>query len=213
MTTANGYLRLALFKFPQSHRSSMLFDAEKRNRHEKIVNFVARVYAPMFLRVHLKPRASDGPGNVIFLRDLLLSFKQQDQTLVCEAIKKCFLTHATAWLNPTNVALSVFSDNPPFPLSAVLSTEQSLPSQVNTHEMLWSRSPLRSFFSEKSKSAPCLQCCHARFWRSIDNHNRTCERYIGKLSTALEGKKVRNNTGTISKIQADNRITGYVVNE
>ena len=213
MTRANGYLRLALFKFPQSHRPSMLFDAEKRNRLERIVNFVASVYAPMFLRVHSKPRASDGPGNVIFLRDLLLSFKQQDQTLVCKAIKKCFLAHATAWLNPTNVALSVFSDNPPFPLSAVLSTEHSLPSQVNTHEMLWSRSPLRSFFSEKSKSAPCLQYCHARFWWSIDNHNRTCERYIGKLSTVLEGKNVRYNTGTIRKIRADNRIRGYVVNE
>ena len=43
----------------------MLFDAEKRNRLERIVNFVASVYAPMFLRVHVKPRASDGPGNKI----------------------------------------------------------------------------------------------------------------------------------------------------
>ena len=66
MTTANGYLRLALFKFPQWHRPSMLFDAEKRNRLERIVNFVASVYAPMFLRVHLKPRTSDGPGNKIY---------------------------------------------------------------------------------------------------------------------------------------------------
>ena len=53
MTTANGYLRLALFKFPQSHRPSMLFDAETRNRLERIVNFVASVHDPMFLSVHL----------------------------------------------------------------------------------------------------------------------------------------------------------------
>ena len=78
----------------------MLVDTEKRNRLEKIVNFVASVYAPMFLRVHLKPRVSDSSENVIFLRDFLLSFQQQDQTLVCEAIKKCFLTHATARLEP-----------------------------------------------------------------------------------------------------------------
>ena len=87
----------------------MLFDAEKRNHLEGIVNFVASVYAPMFLRVHLKLRASDGPPeNAIFSRHLLLFFNQQDQTLVCQAIKKCFLKHATAWSNPTNVAVSVF---------------------------------------------------------------------------------------------------------
>ena len=60
MTTANGYLGLARFKFPQSLQTSMVFDAEKRNRLERIINFVASVYAPMFLRIHLNPRASDG---------------------------------------------------------------------------------------------------------------------------------------------------------
>ena len=86
----------------------MLFDAEKRNHFERIVNFVASVYAPMFLRVHLKPRVPDGSENAIFSRHLLLFFNQQDQTLVCQAIKKCFLKHATAWSNPTNVVVSVF---------------------------------------------------------------------------------------------------------
>ena len=114
ITTANGYLRLATFKFPQAHRTSMPFDAEKINRLERIVNFVANVYVPMFLKVHLKPRASEGPENALLLRDLLLFFNQQDQTLVCKAIKKCFLKHAASWLNPTNVAVSVFCDNPPF---------------------------------------------------------------------------------------------------
>ena len=90
MTTTNGYLNLALFKFPQTHRPSMLFDAEKRNRLERIVNFVASVYAPIFLRVHLKPRASDGPENALFSWNLQLFFDQQDQTLVCEAIKIAF---------------------------------------------------------------------------------------------------------------------------
>ena len=114
----------------------MLFDAEKLNCLERIKNFVASVCAPMFLRVHLKPSASDGPENAIFLRDLLLFFNQQDQTLVCKAIKKCFWNHATAWLNPTAVAVSVFCNNLPFPLSAVLAQSNLLPSQVHTLEML-----------------------------------------------------------------------------
>ena len=57
ITTANGYLGLAMFKFPQALRPSMLFHAKKINRFERIVNFVASVYVPMFLRVHLKPLA------------------------------------------------------------------------------------------------------------------------------------------------------------
>ena len=115
----------------------MLFDAKKRNCLERIVSFVASVCAPMFLRVHLKPRASDGSENAIFSRDLLLFINQQDQTLVCKAIKKCFWNYATVSLNPTDVAVSVFCDNLSFPLSDVLAAEQSLPSQVHTQEMLW----------------------------------------------------------------------------
>ena len=137
VTTATGYLRLAKFEFPQTHRPSMMFDAVKRNRLERIVNFVSSVYAPMFLRVHLKPRVPEGLENAIFSWDLLLFFNQQNQTLECEAIKKCFFKHATAWLNPIYVEVSVFYDSPPFPLSAVLAEEQSLPSQIHTHEMLW----------------------------------------------------------------------------
>ena len=59
----------------------------RKNRFERIVNSVASVYAPMFLRVYLMPRAFDCPEN---------------------AIKKCFLKYVTAWLNPTNVAVRVF---------------------------------------------------------------------------------------------------------
>ena len=110
MTTANGYLRLAILKFPQAHRPSTLFDAKKRNRLERIVDFVASVNAPMFLRIHLKARASDDPENVKFLRDLLSSFNQQDQTLVCEAIKKCFLKLATQ--HPSIQFQSVFFSLP-----------------------------------------------------------------------------------------------------
>ena len=55
----------------------MLFDAVKRNRLEGIVNFVASVYAPMFLRVHLKPRVPEGSENAILSKDLLSFFKQK----------------------------------------------------------------------------------------------------------------------------------------
>ena len=118
----NGYFRLALFKFLQTHQPSMLFDAEKRNCLERIINFVASVCSPMFLRVHLKPRASDGSENAIFSRDFLLFFNQQDQHWCAKPSKSAF----------ANILQHSFA----FPLSAVLAAEQSLPMQVRTHEML-----------------------------------------------------------------------------
>jgi len=35
-------------------------------RLEKFVNFIASVYASMFLRIHMKLRVPDGSGNVLF---------------------------------------------------------------------------------------------------------------------------------------------------
>ena len=51
------------------------------------------------------------------------------------------------------------------------------PLQVSTKDMLWDQKPLKSFFfSVESKRAPCV--VH-------------CERYIGKMSTVMDDKKVR----------------------
>ena len=168
VTTATSYSKLALFKFPQTHQPSMLFDAEKRNRLNRIVNFVASVYAPMFLKVHSKPRASDGLENAIFSSDHLLFFSQQDQTLMCGAIKKCFLKHATAWLNPTNVAVSVFGIILLFHFLLFLWRSNLCPRRSILTKCCGCRSHPRSFLFEKSKCEPCLQYCDARFKRSIN---------------------------------------------
>ena len=64
------------------------------------------------------------PENVIFLRDLLLSFEQQCQSLVYEVIKKCFIAQGSELLNLISVALSAHSETPPvFPLSAIVLLE------------------------------------------------------------------------------------------
>ena len=61
----------------------------------------------MFMKVHLKPRAVNDPGNMIFLRELLSA-----------TVKKCFLSHAASRLIPINVALSVHSNDPPFSIAS-----------------------------------------------------------------------------------------------
>ena len=61
----------------------------------------------MFIRVHLKPRAVNGPGNMVFLGELLSA-----------TVKKCFLSHAASWLNLPNVALRVHADDQPSPIAS-----------------------------------------------------------------------------------------------
>ena len=107
----------------------------------------------MFIKVHLKPRAVNGPGNMVFLRELLLCYQQYDEELLSAAVKKCFLSHAASWLNLPNVALRVSADDPSFPIAALQSSQQSLPLQVPTKDMLWDRKPVKSSFSVKQQSS------------------------------------------------------------
>ena len=188
MTTANGYRRLALFAFDSP---SMSLDVDKINRLRRIVCFVASVYAPMFKRVHLKPRAVNGPGNVTFLRELLLYYQQYDEELFSAAAKKCFLSHAASWLSPTNVALSVHSDDPSFPITALQSSQQFCHCKYQRKICCGIQKPLKGFFTAESRNAPCVVLREQQFWKAIDNHNRSCERFIGKMSTVMEDKKVR----------------------
>ena len=50
---------------------------------------------------------------------------------------------------------------------------------------------MKSSFSVESKKAPCVAYCEQQFWKAIDNHNRSCERYIGKMSTVMQTKKLK----------------------
>ena len=45
----------------------------------------------------------------------------------------------------------------------------------------------------ESGSAPCLSVGGAIFWRAIDNHNRVCERYIGKMALVFKQWAVRDS--------------------
>ena len=73
----------------------------------RIVSYVVTVYVPMFLKIHLNPRAPDGPSNMLFLRDLLLDYHQKDEMLANQGLKKVFVKHFVSWMNPINVALNV----------------------------------------------------------------------------------------------------------
>ena len=136
--------------------------------------------------MHLKPSSADGPSITLFTRDLLLAYKDIDEP-VFNAVQKHFVQHSSQWLNPKNIALSVYAEVPTFTLEAV--KEKTFPKQINIEQRLWKRGTLRDFFTEGSKMAPCITSVSVllTFWRNIDNNNRGVERFVGKLKGVVNG--------------------------
>ena len=148
------------------------------SRLQHMVSFIVCVYLPAFLANHLKSSAAEGPSVVLFTRDLLLAYKEVDLP-VFETIWKHFVQHASQWLSPKNIALSMHAEVPPYMIDAV--KEKAFPKNVDIPQALLKRKQLRDFFSEKSKFSPCIACFLSRmFWKSIDNNNRSTEWFIGR---------------------------------
>ena len=176
----------------------------------RIVSHIVSVYVPMLLHIHLNPRAPEGPTNMLFLRDLLLDFQQKDEILVDQILKKVFIKHFSSWMNPINVALNVYSNNPAYQLKHLQDPHQNLTDEVDIQQLAWKRAPLKSYFTSQSKHAPCLTVVNKFFWNSVDNHNRSCERFIGRMSRCLSDKKVRDFRSREEMDNTDLRIRGYI---
>ena len=137
LTTANGYLRMLLF------HSSDLTTVEKI-KLSRLVSYFVSVFLPSFLMTHFKPHACEGPIVTLFLRDLLLALEVVDVDL-CKVANRYFLQHAKSWLSPYNIALSVYSENPPI-TKEVLTSLTSQPKEVAIEDLvLTRRAKLRDF--------------------------------------------------------------------
>ena len=145
---------------------------------------------------------------MLFLRDLFLDFTHIDDELM-QVLKKIFVKHFSAWMNPTNVALNVHSKNPAFRIAHLQDPDQSLPESVDTEALALKRTPIKSYFSKASKQAPCVHNGNMQFWNNVDNHNRSCERFIGKMSKCLLDRKIQDSSAP-SKRKVDMRIRGYI---
>ena len=84
-----------------------------------------------------------------------------------QSVKKIFVKHFNAWMNPTNVALNVYSKN--------------LISQLKHCRMNLSYIPDHANASSLA------------FWNSVDNHNHSCERYTGNMTRCINDRKVQDH--------------------
>ena len=177
LPTASGYLRMFIFGY--------CVEPAQISSLQRMVSFIVCVYLPAFLAIHLKSSAAEGPSVVLFTRDLLLAYKEVDLP-VFEAIWKHFVQHASQWLSPKNIALSVHAEVPPYTVDAV--KEKAFPKNVDIQQALLKRKQLRDFFTQESKFSPYIACFSSpMFWKSIDNNNRSTERFIGRLKLIVNG--------------------------
>lgn len=177
----------------------------------QIVSYVINVYAPSFLRIHFNPRATEGPKNILYLRDLLLAFRQVDSDLA-NVTKPHFLRHAVTWVGGPNLALNAYSDDAPFSLADLRSRAQRLPASVPVERMLWEHKGIKAFYTEATKQARCLQAGTAEFWRSVDNHNRSCERFNGYLGKLFSTKSIHDTKDPEKREAVNRRFRGFMIN-
>ena len=158
----------------------------------RIITYIVLIYVPvpMIFKTHLNRWAPESPTNLWYLRDLL-NFSSEDTILMKQSVKKIFVKHFNAWMNPTNLALNVYSKNLTSQLKHCRMNLGFIPDHANASSLAWKTAPLKSFFSISRKNAPCLKV-ESAFWNSVDDHNHSCERYTGHMTRCINDRKIQD---------------------
>ena len=202
ITTANGFLRAVIFGAGQ-------ITPDQRARLIKIASYILSVYIPSFFEIHLKLSAAQGPSITLFQRDFLFAWREIELELV-DVLWKYYVKHASQWLSPKNVALSVHANEPTYSIEAVKAGSQ--PPQVNIETCLMNRSSnLKHFFTTQSKEPPCISLnqVSSQFWKTVENNNRANERRIDKLK-GLVNKSLCDNSDQM--MVSDMRLRAFLCN-
>ena len=163
----------------------------------------------IFYAYPFKANSIEGPFLKLFHRDILSAY--QDINLeIADIALKYFLKHATCWLSPKNVALSMHGETPPYSAEAVKVC--MLPDTVDIKSHLMDRTTrLKHFFTTQSKIAPCISYSRIplQFWKTIHNNNRSNERRIGRLKNIVNDK-IGDEPSQMNK--TDMRLRAFLCN-
>ena len=182
VTTVNGYLGLLIFSL--GNLSNL-----QRKRINKTVSFIISVYLPLFIMIHLNPKAAEGPSLTLFQRDVFLVYHQVEPN-IAGVVWNYFVPHAPKWLSSVNVPLRVYAETPPYSVKAA-SFSESFPDSVEIRTLLSDpKKCLRHFFTKQSIEASCISASNLNpyFWHAIDCYNRSTERLIGILKKIINQK-------------------------
>ena len=128
-----------------------------------------------------KPPCAKGPKQYA-VSAKPLNYREKDEILLDQSLKKVFKKHFTSWMYPFNVALNV-SFKTLHIKQSIWKIHQNFSDEVDIQQLAWKRLPLKSYFTYRSNAAPCLFLYLIKFfWNSVDNHNKSCEHFIGRMS-------------------------------
>ena len=77
---------------------------------------------------------------MLYLRDLL-NFGYEDTILMKQSVKKIFVKHFNAWMNPTNVASNVYSKSLTFQLRHCRMNLTLILDHANASNLAWKKAP------------------------------------------------------------------------
>ena len=154
------------------------------------------------MQINAKPSVCDGPANVLFTRNYQVYFDDQMTEIIESSVKKIFIKHALTWLSLENLSVAVFSDLPPITKQYV---QRIRVQTIDRDRLLWVKNiGLRDFFRIEPQFSPCLHKGSALFWKTASNHNRTCERFIGRMADILEQGLIKDSP------DIDTKAHGYL---
>ena len=117
----------------------------------RIISFIISVYVPSFVIIHLHPKAVVGPTLTLFENDLILAQHSHFDNDIADVVWIYYVSHSSQWLSPTNVALSVYAEVPPYSLQPVTASE-FFPDSVDIATVLInSKWRLKHFFTKVEK--------------------------------------------------------------
>ena len=192
LTTASGYLRI--YGALSGTDSLSLIQV---NNLMLICEFIVSVYTPAWFYIHHNPGVPEGSSIMLRNQDYILDGNEfygfRPETM--KRLNHIFVPHGTAWLGNENVALAVLSNTNFLTMEKTSSVFTTL-SDDDIKLMLWNKSfKLEDFVTSETRSAPCLTDKNIdwEFWSPAMNHNRSCERYVGRAKNVLENKQLRDN--------------------
>lgn len=140
-----------------------------------------------------------------------MAYYPYDEDLV-NVFYHIYQNHSKTWVSGNNLCVSVFSGRPPYDAADMRCPEQDLPESVDIDDLLWSNKPLKKFFTSHQKHAPCLSVGDEKYWRSVHNHNQSCERNIGWLRHAFVDGRIRDFKDGFDMKKVDEKMRGFVLN-
>ena len=119
------------YTYALSYLTYTILSSEQQASLDQVAQFIVNAFVPSFFEIFFKPIA-------IELRVVL---NKQDYLKASTALpaKKCFIDHASTWMNLKTAAFGVLQADMDISRLAILTP--------NTKELLWSNRPLTAFLN------------------------------------------------------------------